>query len=204
MFELLDGIVEEIGEQNVVQVVTDNGSNYVLADIGKILLIQKTIKSAISLVSFTYSHSSTLSMLRYFTNGKELVRHAVARFFTSFLSLESLYEEKENLRRMFTSDENVKEREATKIVIRPSFWNHVLRLVDGEKKPPMDYIYEAIEKMELPTSSSIACSWSFSEFGVLDLEVTKGWFECITRLVPSIAVQEKILDKQAPYKAGED
>ncbi|XP_020979180.1 uncharacterized protein LOC110271879 [Arachis ipaensis] len=121
MFELLDGIVEEIGEQNVVQVVTDNGSNYVLAgkllmekrpnlfwtpcaahcldlmleDIGKLPLIQKTIKSAISLVSFTYSHSSTLSMLRQFTNGKELVRHAVIRFATSFLSLERLYEEKE-------------------------------------------------------------------------------------------------------------
>ncbi|XLT37662.1 hypothetical protein HN873_068954, partial [Arachis hypogaea] len=159
MFELLDGIVEEIGEQNVVQVVIDNGSNYVLAgkllmekrpnlfwtpcaahcldlmleDIGKLPLIQKTIKSAISLVSFTYSHSSTLSMLRQFTNGKELVRHAVTRFATSFFSLERLYEEKGNLRRMFTLDEWVrnklsreaKGRKETKIVIRPSFWNHV-------------------------------------------------------------------------------
>lgn len=34
-FELLDAIVEEVGEENVVQVVTDNGSNYVLA--GKLL-----------------------------------------------------------------------------------------------------------------------------------------------------------------------
>ncbi|XLR65570.1 hypothetical protein S83_016242 [Arachis hypogaea] len=133
-----------------------------LEDIGKLPLIQKPIKSAISLVSFTYSHSSTLSMLRQFTNDKELVRHAVTRFATSFLSLERLYEEKGNLRRMFTSDEWVrnklsreaKGREATKIVIRPSFWNHVkytlkimgplvrvLQLVDGEKKPPMGYIY---------------------------------------------------------------
>ncbi|XLT70851.1 hypothetical protein HN873_027290, partial [Arachis hypogaea] len=72
-------------------------------------------------------------MLRYVTNGKKLVRHAVTRFATSFLSLERLYEEKENLRKMFTSNEwtrnkllrKTKEREATKIVIRPSFWNHV-------------------------------------------------------------------------------
>ena len=35
LFELLDAIVEEVGEENVVQVVTDNGSNYVLA--GKLL-----------------------------------------------------------------------------------------------------------------------------------------------------------------------
>ncbi|XP_072084745.1 uncharacterized protein [Arachis hypogaea] len=34
------------------------------------------------------------------------------------------------------------------------------------------------------------------------LAVTKGWFECITRLVPSIAVQEKILEEQTLYKAG--
>ncbi|XLT88990.1 hypothetical protein HN873_010743, partial [Arachis hypogaea] len=31
---------------------------------------------------------------------------------------------------------------------------------------------------------------------------TKGWFECITRLVPSQAVQQKILEEQALYKAG--
>ncbi|XP_025984520.1 uncharacterized protein [Glycine max] len=31
IFELLDSFVEEIGEKNVIQVVTDNGSNYVLA-----------------------------------------------------------------------------------------------------------------------------------------------------------------------------
>ena len=31
IFELLNSFVEEIGEQNVVQIVTDNGSNYVLA-----------------------------------------------------------------------------------------------------------------------------------------------------------------------------
>ena len=31
VYELLDSFVEEIGEKNVVQVVTDNGSNYVLA-----------------------------------------------------------------------------------------------------------------------------------------------------------------------------
>ena len=35
LFELLDVIVEEVGEENVVQVVNDNGSNYVLA--GKLL-----------------------------------------------------------------------------------------------------------------------------------------------------------------------
>ncbi|XLS62021.1 hypothetical protein HN51_016249 [Arachis hypogaea] len=105
-------------------------------------------------------------MLRHFTNGKELVRHAVTQFATSFFSLKRLYEEKENMRRMFTSDEwaknklskEAKGRKATKIVLMPSFWNHVkytlkilgplvrvLRLVNGEKKPPMGYIYEQVQ-----------------------------------------------------------
>ncbi|XP_016164569.1 uncharacterized protein LOC107607097 [Arachis ipaensis] len=172
-------------------------------------------------------------MLRHFTNGKELVRHVVTRFATSFLSLERLYEEKGNLRRMFTSDEwaknklskEAKGREATKIVIMPSFWNHVkytlkimgplvrvLRLVDGETKPPMGYIYEAMEKAK----ECIMKTFLNDETGhflnpelfydnpriELDLEVTKGWFECITRLVPSQAVQQKILEEQALYKAG--
>ncbi|XLV01045.1 hypothetical protein S245_015382, partial [Arachis hypogaea] len=120
------------------------------------------------------------------------------RFATSFLSLERLYEEKGNLRRMFTSDEwaknklskEAKGRETTKIVIMPSFWNHVkwnyqlhrpLHATGHFLNPELFYDNPRIE---------------------LDLEVTKGWFECITRLVPSQAVQQKILEEQALYKAG--
>ncbi|CAL0316902.1 unnamed protein product [Lupinus luteus] len=193
IFELLDAVVEEVGEENVMQIITNNGSNYVLAgkmlemkrpkiywtpcaahcidlmleDIGKIPRIKMTIKRAISLVGFIYSHSSTLSLMRHFTKKRELVKHAVTRFATSFLSLEILYEEKTNLRKMFVSDEwtinklskEIKGKEATKIVLMPSFWKNVaytmkvmgplvkvLRLVDSEKKAAMGYIYEAMDK----------------------------------------------------------
>ncbi|XP_028209634.1 uncharacterized protein LOC114392630 [Glycine soja] len=193
LFELLDAIVEEVGEENVVQVVTDNGSNYVLAgklleekrkhiywtpcaahcidlmleDIGKLPSIRKTIRRAINLVGFIYAHSSTLSLLRNFTNKRELVRHAITRFATSYLTLERLHKEKANIRKMFTSDEwtlnklskEPKGKEAAKVVLMPSFWNSVvytlkvmaplvkvLRLVDGERKPAMGYIYEAMDK----------------------------------------------------------
>ncbi|KAL5137454.1 hypothetical protein HKD37_10G027815 [Glycine soja] len=131
IFELLDAIVEEVGEENAVQVVTDNGSNYVLAgklleekrkhiywtpgatycidlmleDIGKLPLIRKTIRREINLVGFIYAHSSTLSLLRNFINKRELVRHAITRFATSYLTLERLHKEKANIRKMFTSDE---------------------------------------------------------------------------------------------------
>ena len=32
LFELLDNIIQEVGEQHVVQVITNNASNYVLAE----------------------------------------------------------------------------------------------------------------------------------------------------------------------------
>jgi len=80
LFEMLDSHVEEIGEENVAQVITDNGNNYVLAgkllevkrthlywtpcvahcidlmleDIGKLPLIKKTIQRRVSLVGFIY------------------------------------------------------------------------------------------------------------------------------------------------------
>ena len=81
-FELLDAFVEQIGEVNVVQVISDNGSNYVftgklleakrpnlywtpcathcidlvLEDIGKIPRIAKTLERAIQLIGYIYNH----------------------------------------------------------------------------------------------------------------------------------------------------
>ncbi|RZB86328.1 hypothetical protein D0Y65_026399 [Glycine soja] len=167
IFELFDATMEEVGEENVVQVVTDNGSNYVLADIGKLPLIRKTSRRAINLVGFIYAYSSTLSLLRNFTNKRELVRHAITRFATSYLTLERLPKEKVNIRKMFTSDEwtlnklskELKGKEAAKVVLMPFFWNSVvytlkvmaplvkvLHLVDGERKLAMGYIYAAMDK----------------------------------------------------------
>ncbi|GKU89252.1 hypothetical protein SLEP1_g3416 [Rubroshorea leprosula] len=131
LFELIDSVVEEIGEKHVVQLVTDNGSNYVLAgklleekrkhifwtpcaahcidlileDVRKISKVKKTIQRAMSLVGFIYNHSSTLNLMRRFTNKTELVRYGVTRFATNFLSLQSVYKQKASLRKMFTSDE---------------------------------------------------------------------------------------------------
>ncbi|KAG5091249.1 hypothetical protein JHK82_050027 [Glycine max] len=168
LFELLDAIVEEVGEENVVQVVTDNGSNYVLA--GKLLEEKRKHiywTPCAAHFGFIYAHSSTLRLLRNFTNKRELVRHAITRFATSYLTLERLHKEKANIRKMFTFDEwtlnklskEPKGKKAAKVVLMPSFWNSVvytlkvmaplvkvLRLVDGERKPTMGYIYEAMDK----------------------------------------------------------
>ncbi|XP_073022703.1 uncharacterized protein [Primulina eburnea] len=103
LYELLDRFVERVGEQNVVQVITDNGNNYVLAgkllqekrpnlfwtpcaaycidlmleDIGKIEVVRKTISRAIALVGYVYNHGGVLHMMTEFTGKKELARHGV-------------------------------------------------------------------------------------------------------------------------------
>ncbi|XP_028215234.1 uncharacterized protein LOC114397379 [Glycine soja] len=138
IFELLDSFVEEIGEKNVIQVVTDNGSNYVLAgkilqvtrpkifwtpcaahcldlmleDIGKIPKVKRVIQRGIKLVGYIYNHTLALNTMRKFTQKTELVRHGVTRFATTFLTLQRLHKQKANLRRMFTSDEWLKSKAA--------------------------------------------------------------------------------------------
>jgi hypothetical protein len=111
--DLLDGLIQEVGPQHVVQVITDNAANYVAAgrmlmskyptlfwtpcaahcidlmleDMGKLDWIKETIDFARSITKFIYNHASVLSMMRQFTGDKELVRPAITRFATSFISL---------------------------------------------------------------------------------------------------------------------
>jgi len=97
-------------------------------------LIRKTIRRAINLVRFIYAHSSTLSLLRNRTNKMELVRYAITRFATSYLTLEMLHKKKANIRKIFISDEWIlnklskepKGKEVAKVVLMPSFWNSVV------------------------------------------------------------------------------
>ncbi|XP_042469988.1 uncharacterized protein LOC122052508 [Zingiber officinale] len=136
LYELLDRFVERAGEKNVVQVISDNGSNYVLAgkllqtkrpnlfwtpcaahcidlmleDIGKIEVVRKIISRAIALVGFIYNHGSVLHMMRECTENKELARHGVTRFATAFLTLQSLHKRQKALKRMLLSISTVESK----------------------------------------------------------------------------------------------
>ncbi|RDX70610.1 hypothetical protein CR513_50129, partial [Mucuna pruriens] len=133
IYQLLNGFVEEIGEKIVIQVATDNESNYVMADIEKIAKVIKVIQRGIKLIGYIYNHSMALNTMLKFTNKFELVRHGVTRFATTFLTLQRLHKQKANLRRMFTSNEwlesraakDPKGKKASDIVLMPSFWNDV-------------------------------------------------------------------------------
>ena len=114
VFEMLDAIVERIGEENMVQVVTDNTANYkaagqllmgkrkrlfwtpcvahcidlILEDFEKKLEVhQVTIANGRRITSYIYSRTILISMLRHFTKGKDLIRPAATRFATAYLTL---------------------------------------------------------------------------------------------------------------------
>lgn len=130
-FELLDEFVEYVGEANVVQVISDNGSNFKLAgkflqakrphlywtpctahcidlmleDIGKIPLVSRTLTRAVALTGYIYNHVFVLNMMRKFTKQANLVRAGKTRFATCYLTLKSIHKHKNSLRAMFISEE---------------------------------------------------------------------------------------------------
>ena len=191
--DLLDVFILEVGAENVVQVITDNAANYVAAgrmlmdrhptlfwtpcaahcidlmleDIEKIPFVKETVDSSKTITKFIYNHTSVLSLMRKCTNNKELVRPAITRFATSFISLQSLLNSMWDLKRMFLSEEwrasSMSRKPEGEAVCRlvsyqEDFWAgvqevcavteplvKVLRLVDGEK-PAMGYLYEAMDR----------------------------------------------------------
>ncbi|KAM0018998.1 putative HAT dimerization domain, ribonuclease H-like superfamily [Helianthus debilis subsp. tardiflorus] len=130
IFELLDGVIEEIGEDIVVQVVTDNASNYkkagemlmkkrkklywtpcaahcidlMLEKIGELPQHKNALLKAKKVSNFIYNHNWVLSLARKIL-GKDLLRPAATRFATAFLTIQSLYDSKDALQQMFVSND---------------------------------------------------------------------------------------------------
>ena len=138
-----------------------------LEDIGKLNVHATTLSRARQVVKFIYGHTWVLSLMRTFTKNHELLRPAITRFATAFLTLQSLYKQKQALIAMFSSEkwcsstwakkvEGVKTRST--VLFDPNFWPHVafcikttvplvsvLREVDSEERPAMGYIYELMD-----------------------------------------------------------
>jgi hypothetical protein len=194
IFKLMDDIVEEVGEDNVIQIVTDNVANYKAA--GEMLMNKKkrlywmlcathcvdlmleafekkipvhaeTIPKGRKIITFIYSTTYLICLLKKFTKGRDLVRLKITHFATSYIILGCLHDHKGDLMCMFTSEEWKSSRFAkTKdeklvedIVLDKKFWKNiitclkgasplikVLRLVDSDEEPAMGFIYEAMDQ----------------------------------------------------------
>ena len=107
--------------------------------------------------------------MKKFTGGKDIIHPAITRFATQFIQLESILKQKQALRSMFDLEEFKRSKwgkekagpayESKKIVLGKEFWSKtsdiikvfepivkVLRLVDGDEKPTMGFLYEAIDR----------------------------------------------------------
>ncbi|XP_042424116.1 uncharacterized protein LOC122011797 [Zingiber officinale] len=192
VFEMLNEIVDKVGEQNVVQIITDNAANYkaagemlmckrkcifwtpcaahcidlMLEDFEKKLKIHEvTISKARRISTFIYSRTLLIFQLRKCTKGRDIIRPAVTRFATAYLSLNCINELKSGLQQLFTSDfwktsrfSKIQEGKfVQKTILDGRFWRNVvtclkaasplikaLRLVDSEELA-MGFIYKAME-----------------------------------------------------------
>jgi hypothetical protein len=128
--DLLEKQIDKIGKEHVVQIVTDNGSNFkaagrilmdriphlfwtpcaahcldlLLEDIGKIKEFNSCINKAKKVSRFIYKHGRIHNLMREKIGG-DLVRSGVTRFATSFLTLASMHRHKNGLRNLFVSEE---------------------------------------------------------------------------------------------------
>ena len=106
--------------------------------------------------------------MKEYTGGKEIIHPSITRFATQFLQLQAIVKQSQGLgnilnfeefrRSKFGREKNGPACEAWNIVVSSKFWTKandilkvfepivkVLRLVDGDVKPIMGFIYEAID-----------------------------------------------------------
>ncbi|KAI3864776.1 hypothetical protein MKX03_034988 [Papaver bracteatum] len=123
--------------------------------------------ACMAICDFFYANTLPFNLIKH-TNGKDLIRAGATRFATYYLNLKSFHVFKVALIKMFTLDAWTKRKHAKeqhgikvqKIILSDeNFWQsvisflksvipivEVLRLVDGDDKPEMGYIYKAIDK----------------------------------------------------------
>jgi hypothetical protein len=132
IFKMIDDVVEEVGEKNVVQIVTDNAANYkaagellmqkrstlfwtpcaahcidlMLEDFEKKIPLHKdTIAKGKKITTYIYGRTSLICMLHKFTKNVDLIRPSLTRFATSYLTLGCLNQHQNELINMFESNE---------------------------------------------------------------------------------------------------
>ena len=129
IYGLLKDVIKEVGETNVVQIVTDNGSAFVKAgkllmkkynlywtpcaahcidlmfeDIAKKATVSELITNARKITNFIYNHGWLLAKVRKVCGG-DIVRPRATRFATNYIALESLLKKRADLKKIFISDE---------------------------------------------------------------------------------------------------
>ncbi|XP_070048793.1 uncharacterized protein [Nicotiana tomentosiformis] len=213
--------------------------NLIFGDIFKERPFSSIFNQAIRVHSYIVQRPLLLNMMKRFTKQRNLVKPAKTRFATAFLTLHRMYEQKSNLKKLFVSDEytnsaygrEARGRESADIILSPSFWNNmvhalkiggplvkVVRLVDGEHRPPMDYLYETMDRAKEAIQVSFSDQRKYKRAGLVlnpelfydneerilgDEPLWNGYYECIEKLIPEESVQDKITEQFSIYRNAE-
>lgn len=128
IYSLLDGIIKEVGPENIVQIVTDNASAFknagrelekrynlywtmcaahcidlIFEDIGKEHVVANVIKQAREVTNYIYNHGWLLAEMRDITHAN-LIRPGKTRFATNHIAISSMLKNKAGLKKLFVSD----------------------------------------------------------------------------------------------------
>ncbi|CAN1319884.1 hypothetical protein LINPERPRIM_LOCUS31452 [Linum perenne] len=162
LFKMFDEVIKWIGVDNVVQVVTDNASNYLKCAMPH---VSELFAKASKISVFVYNHQPILNWLKAREGWKEIVRPAVTRFATHFEVLKSTFAHRADLRALFgsefyiadSSSSTQKAMNVEKIILDNMFWGDcleivkvvtpimkLLRFVDSDEKPSLGYVYKGM------------------------------------------------------------
>lgn len=129
IFKILEEVILEVGEENVVQVITDNASNCVgarkmimdkyrkiywtpcaahcldllLHDLAKFPWINEIVRRGEQISHFIFNHQLTLNLYRN-NASRELLRPCDTRFATYYITIKRLVEEKGSIRGVFYNE----------------------------------------------------------------------------------------------------
>jgi len=189
-----------------------------LEDIGKIDWIKNTIEHAKCITKYIYNHSWILNLMRKHTEGKEIIRPAITRFATHFLTLQSMLSQHRNLQKLFSSDEwnecqwarKQDGKDVKRKVNEEIFWKKaaeivklaeplvkVLRLVDGERLA-MGFIYEAMDQAKEQIRA--ACKDRVAKYGPIWEIIDQRWNNQLHRPIHAAGY---FLNPRYHYKAQE-
>ncbi|CAN1806245.1 hypothetical protein LINPERHAP1_LOCUS24614 [Linum perenne] len=129
LYRVLDKVVEEMGEGNVVQVITDNTPSFktagkmleerrsnlfwtpcatycidrMLDDFSRINSVQECIVKGQKITKLIYNRIWLLNLMKEFTQGQELLRIGATRCASSFATLQCLLDFRTSIRKMLQS-----------------------------------------------------------------------------------------------------
>lgn len=213
--KLFNEVIEDIGAECVVQIITDNDASMkkagmilmqqrpnifwspcaahcldlMIEDIAKRKMIKGVILKAKKITNFIYQSNRLIVMMKKYTDNHELLRPGITRFATHFIALESLYKYRGGLHQLFTSQEWLESKwgkkptpqakQVVKIVQSKRYWPFVgetlkvleplikvLRLADGDDKPTMGFLYEAVVRAKLAIQAN--CKYYKAYWKIID------------------------------------